>query len=155
MAAVPRRLPMPSPVHALGPALGSGGMKVGAKFFVLFPAKISYAGGQDADSRVQKTPSARSPSCRHAEHLPGQVERGGSASLYCSCRLWRDPETNPIAIGSGGWTNELYLLVCHPERSRRTFITPIHDPSLRSRVVRAEACLLQAGNLFRRIFPIP
>ena len=74
MAAVPRRLPMPCPVHALGPALGSGGMKVGAKFFVLFPAKISYAGGQGADSRGQKIPGAENPT-RHAEHLPGQVER--------------------------------------------------------------------------------
>jgi len=103
MAAVPRRLPTPCPIHALVPALGSGGMNGSAELFVLFPAKISYAGGQGADSRVQR----------------------------------------------------FYTLACHPERSRRTFITPIRDPSLRSGVVRAEACLLQAGNLFRRIFPIP
>ncbi|SDD52342.1 hypothetical protein SAMN04488024_106118 [Pedobacter soli] len=53
MAAVSMRLPALSPVHALGPALSSGGMKGSAKFFVLFPAKISYAGGQGADLMVQ------------------------------------------------------------------------------------------------------
>ncbi|SDE16622.1 hypothetical protein SAMN04488024_1131 [Pedobacter soli] len=58
MAAVSRRLSTPWPMHALVPALGSGGMKVSAKLFVLFPAKISYAGGQGADSMVQKIPGA-------------------------------------------------------------------------------------------------
>jgi len=43
-------------MHALVPALGSGGMKVSAKPFVLFPAKISYAGGQGAeDPRCRKS----------------------------------------------------------------------------------------------------
>ncbi|KIA88387.1 hypothetical protein OC25_26145 [Pedobacter kyungheensis] len=79
MAAVSRRLPALRPIHALDPALGSGGMKVSAKLFVLFPAKISYTGGQGADSMVQRNPA------RHAEHLPSCAEWGGSASLYSSC----------------------------------------------------------------------
>jgi len=51
MAAVSMRLPALIPAHALDPALGREGMKGSAKLFVLFPAKISYAGGQGADSR--------------------------------------------------------------------------------------------------------
>ena len=46
MAAVSRRFATLRPIHALAPALGSRGMKVSAKLFVLFPAKISYAGGR-------------------------------------------------------------------------------------------------------------
>ena len=70
-------------MHALVPALGSGGMKVSANLFVLFPAKISYAGEQGAED----------PPVRHAELV--------SASLYSSRRFWRDPESSPIAIGPG------------------------------------------------------
>ncbi|SDE16711.1 hypothetical protein SAMN04488024_1134 [Pedobacter soli] len=75
MAAVSRRLPAFRPMHALDPALGSGGMKVSAKLFVLFPAKISYAGGQSADSMVQRN------AARHPEHLPGRVEGGQHLSI--------------------------------------------------------------------------
>ena len=49
MAAVSMRLPMLRPEHALNPALSGGGMKGRVKLFVLFPAKISYAGGQGAE----------------------------------------------------------------------------------------------------------
>ncbi|KIA88178.1 hypothetical protein OC25_26405 [Pedobacter kyungheensis] len=50
-----------------------------AKVSTASPAIISYAGGQGADSMVQRNLA------RHAEHLPGCAEWGGSASLYSSC----------------------------------------------------------------------
>ena len=49
MAAVSMHLATLWPTHALVPALGCGVMKDSAKFFVFFPAKISYAGGQGAE----------------------------------------------------------------------------------------------------------
>jgi len=43
------RWPLLIPTHALAPALDSEGMTGSAKFFVLFSAKISYAGMQGAE----------------------------------------------------------------------------------------------------------
>ena len=53
MAAVSRRLPAVRPTNALAPALGSDSMKDSAKLFVLFPAKISYAGWQGAENPLR------------------------------------------------------------------------------------------------------
>jgi len=44
-------------------------MKGSAKFFVLFPAKISYAGGQGADSKVQKIPVRHAVPIHRDQHL--------------------------------------------------------------------------------------
>ena len=74
------RLLLSIPTHALAPALDSEGMKSSAQFFVLFPAKISYAGGQGVeDPLVHALPLAVTLNFRPAGRT------GVSASLICWC----------------------------------------------------------------------